>query len=158
MSVMETITQKDRQRFESKVYNAIDGCHYWTGCLNKLGYGEFYFNRLVCKAHRAAFRIYKGDIPDGLQVLHSCDNRACVNPDHLFLGTAKDNMIDMTKKGRHCLVKGSLNGRAKLTEVDVFLIREAIQDGCSREVIMKHFHIDRSTVNNIVRRKLWKHI
>jgi len=78
------------------------GCWIWTNCLDSLGYGSFRrkFRGITQRAHRAAWKAYKGEIPTGLYVLHRCDIRSCCNPEHLFLGTHLDNIKDAEKKGR----------------------------------------------------------
>lgn len=78
-----------------------DGCWIWQSTIAWRGYGLYSMNRKRLAAHRASWIIHKGEIPDGLFVLHKCDVRTCVNPDHLFLGTQKDNMQDCIKKGRY---------------------------------------------------------
>ena len=77
------------------------GCWIWTGTVcGENDYGQFFIDKHV-RAHRASWMLHKGEIPDGMLVLHKCDIPQCVNPDHLFLGTQQDNIIDMTAKGRH---------------------------------------------------------
>lgn len=98
--LVRPISPKVKARFETKfVKNLETGCWEWQMFLVK-GYGEFCINYIIYQAHRISYEIHVGEIPDGLQVLHSCDNRSCVNPNHLFLGTQQDNVDDMIAKGR----------------------------------------------------------
>ena len=90
----------DCTRFWDKV-NKTDTCWLWTGNTEKIGYGIFKLKGKALKAHRLSYAYHKNSIPAGNMVLHRCDVRNCVNPDHLFLGTQTDNMRDMTAKGRH---------------------------------------------------------
>lgn len=117
------------ERFMEKVcIDASTGCWVWNACYRKTGYGAFGIGNYVDYAHRAAWRIYKGDIPESMYVCHKCDVRGCVNPDHLFIGTAKENMQDASKKGRVKLPAASYASNenhqvAKLTNEQVLLIR-----------------------------------
>ncbi len=89
-----------QERIETRIKKDSNGCWLWTGCVNNKGYGALYIRGKVEGAHRAYWEVYNGSIPDNMCVLHTCDNPPCVNPDHLFLGTQSDNMIDKIKKGR----------------------------------------------------------
>lgn len=94
------------ERFFKKVHKT-DSCWNWTASLRGAsGYGAFKINRKVIDAHRFSYQFHKGDIPDGMWVCHKCDNRKCVNPDHLFLGSPKDNWLDGFQKGRIKIVGG----------------------------------------------------
>lgn len=90
---------KYKLRFEDRIYKSIDGCWYWLGTVIPMGYGYFCMNGKQQYAHRVSYQLYHGEI-GSLHVLHKCDNTMCVNPDHLFLGTAQDNVKDKMNKGR----------------------------------------------------------
>lgn len=89
------------QRIEQRCSKDVRGCWVWTGAINRHGYGNAKVDRRNVGIHRMAWALAFGDVPDGLLVLHKCDMRSCVNPQHLFLGTHKDNTADMIKKNRH---------------------------------------------------------
>lgn len=91
------------QRFKKKyLINEHTDCWEWTAAINNIGYGMFRFNNNGMRtAHRVSYELHKGPIPEGQVVCHTCDNPKCVNPDHLWTGTMKDNMRDMASKGRH---------------------------------------------------------
>lgn len=92
------------ERFWNKVDKSGD-CWLWTASKTHQGYGYFRFDGKMCKAHRMAWLLVNGEIPNEMLVCHSCDNPSCVNPEHLWLGTNQENMDDMNKKGRHALTK-----------------------------------------------------
>jgi hypothetical protein len=120
----------------------------------KTGYGVF--NSPYSKsdnAHRFSWRLRNGVIPDGLFVLHRCDNPPCVNPDHLFLGTQRDNMIDKVAKGRQA--RGRAQNGTTLTEVDVLAIRA---DTRRHREIAACYGISRPSVSAIKSRRNWRHV
>lgn len=88
------------ERFYNKIVVDHNDCWNWSGSIGWHGYGYFYVKGKGIRAHRFSYTYHKGEINDGLLVCHSCDNTRCVNPDHLWLGTQKDNMEDKIKKGR----------------------------------------------------------
>ena len=142
------------------------GCWLWLRARNPNGYGLLRFTgsakEVPTLAHRHAYTLVYGNIPDGMCVLHRCDVRCCVNPDHLFLGTHLDNMADMRAKGRgsfgwrHSLThRGASNGRAKLADADILLIRESAE---TARALAKRYGVHFSTIYQIKQRSTWKHI
>lgn len=154
------------QRFLAKV-RKTDGCWLWIGCGPATGnqrYGQILCGsrknkRTVMRAHRLSWLIYRGDIPDGLYVCHSCDNGACVKPKHLFLGTQQDNMDDMKKKGRGFGLVGEANHKAKLSIEDVkrllFLYQKYSHLYGIGPKLAKKFRITRQQVWAIVKGRAW---
>lgn len=140
-------------RFKEKFQVVESGCHEWMGSLMPNGYGQIHLNGKTAYAHRVSYEIAKGPIPGGMFVLHSCDNRKCVNPDHLFVGTFDDNMADMVGKERQA--HGEKNGHAKLTVEQVHEIRSAI--GTQQE-IAKRYGVTRSLVSMIRSGRIWRQV
>lgn len=110
------------------------------------------------RAHRLSYEVFKGEIPKGLFVLHKCDNTRCINPDHLFLGTQKDNMQDMNNKNRRNDAIGSKHPTAKLSEKQVLEIRELHKKGILTSKLAKLFNTPYMTIASVIKRKSWKHI
>lgn len=149
--------QSARTRLEKK-FQVTPGCWIWTASKRgKGGYGGFGLSGKVIGAHRASYQIYVGPIPDGLDVCHKCDNRACVNPDHLFLGTNHENVIDRHSKGRSKLPnnKGTSNGMAKLTSDDVMRIRA---DKRLHYEIALDYGVSRQTIGDIKNHRRWGYL
>ena len=132
------------------------GCRNWLLAKNRKGYGVFKIDKRPMNASRAAYVAFVGPVPAGMCVCHRCDNPACVNPAHLWIGSYKDNWADCRSKGRE--TKGTANGQAKLTEADVAAIRAAVRDGETQESIAARFNITHGTVSKIAARKSWTHV
>lgn len=147
-------TTKDIQRFWSHVDKSGE-CWIWRGGTRN-GYGHFWLRPRGVRAHRFAYILMHGPIPDEIKVLHSCDNRPCVRHDHLFVGTPVDNMRDARNKGR--LAVGEANGRAKLTASQVIAVRGFHAGGLTQKSIATTFGVDRSTVWAVLRGLTWNHI
>ena len=140
-------------KFMSKVVKAESGCWLWQGAKNQYGYGlATYEGKKNQTAHRLSYRIHKGEIQPGLLALHTCDTPACVNPEHLFLGSNKDNMDDCRAKGRV--------GRtgAKFTPEDVIAIRAAKAEGKTLKEVAAQFDTTYLTVWVICQRRTWKNV
>lgn len=137
-------------RFWSRV-NKTNNCWEWmcSGKYKRYGDITLYKNgKTIHKlAHRFSWELHHGAIPNGLFVCHSCDNKLCVNPNHLFLGTAKDNAIDCVKKGRSNI--GVKHGRAKLTEQKVIQILHLIAQGYSQSGVARMFGVSKRLVGKI---------
>ena len=153
------------QRFWRFV-NKTENCWLWTGApCGSYNYGRIGTGPNVIMAHKFSYELHYGKIPDGLQVLHKCDVALCVNPDHLFLGTQKDNMQDAIEKGRHTTQKpdlsfiprGEKHSRAKLTEADILKIRMSFGNIPTGQIKTK-FKISYQQIYMIVKRRYWKHI
>ena len=138
------------QRFWTKVQKG-DGCWEWKGQRNRRGYGEVSINSKWRKAHRFAWEITNGEIPEGMHVCHRCDNPACVRPEHLFLGTARANTVDSVTKGRH------RSDRPKLTAQQVREMR-ALAATQSIVSIAEAFGVDYATAHMAIRRKSWREV
>lgn len=164
------------------------GCWLWTGCVNGDGYGLVNHGRRTMLAHRMAWILGRGQIPDGMRVLHRCDNPPCVNMRHLWLGTQKDNVQDCIRKGRDNRLtgdahpsrtmperrprgdahwtrlrpdeapKGSRNGAAKLTENAVVAIREERAKGTPIRVLAARYGVSEDTAMHAANRQTWRHV
>ena len=145
----------------SKTIPGENGCILWTGCISK-GYGQIGRGGKTFKAHRYSYEANVGPITNGLHVMHSCDVKNCVNPQHLSLGTHADNMADMKRKGRglgkSSGKKGTQNLSSKLTDADVLFMRSAYLGGVLQQQIADAYQINQGTVSAIVNGKRWKHL
>lgn len=141
------------------------GCWLWLGNTGWTGYGAFRIDPKSnsIPAHRASWKLHRGDIPSGLFVCHTCDNRACVNPDHLFLGTPSENMQDASRKGRmnwkagevRALRKGEDHPASKLKKSDVLDIRSSSLLGTE---LADKYGVSNNTISRIRRGLIWRHV
>lgn len=163
------ISEEAASRFWSKVDKRGDNdCWLWTGSRSRSGYGSLTMSGKPMKAHRVSFMMANDGIPKGLFVCHTCDNPPCVNPRHLFSGTARDNVEDMVRKGRNvrpvrdeskvAYVRGMTSPAAKLTDQDVLDIRRRRATGELRKFIAADYGVDVTLVSQIAYKKIWKHI
>lgn len=155
-------------RFWKFVEKTESGCWIWTGKRDK-GYGKFWYQGQNVTASRFSYEQFVGPIPEGHHVLHRCDNPPCIRPEHLFTGTQGDNVKDAMQKGRWAYSYGTSLGEAhglsKLTNEQVREIRKLYQPGhaphrspTSARSLAKVFHVSKSTILMIVKRRGWTHL
>jgi hypothetical protein len=149
--------EEAKLRFMENIKISLSGCWEWTKSKHRQGYGNFMYKMKHCLAHRVAWLLFKGVLKEKDVICHKCDNTSCVNPDHLFLGTQKDNMKDMFLKHRKDH-KGIKHPKHRLTEQEFLEIRKLINEGLTQEVIAQKFKITNSQVGSIKHRRTWKHI
>lgn len=138
--------------------NTESGCIEWQGYGIKEGYGMLQIDGKAWLAHRLAYRLAIGPIPKGMLVCHHCDNPGCINPNHLFIGTPRDNSRDASIKGRLGTVIGEKNNKAKLTIAKVRTIRQLHKDGISASQLGLQFGVCELQIKNVVNRKHWRHV
>lgn len=181
------IAPEDAARFWSKVdKRGPDECWEWKAGRTNEGYGQFYFNGNPIGAHRFSHRLVLGEIPPSFFVCHKCDNKSCVNPSHLFVGTPADNVADRHRKGRDASgdrngarrwpermsrgdshwakshrdrMFGEKNHSAKLTADQVVQIRsEYASGGISQQALARRFGVSLTSLHRIIRRRSWTHV
>lgn len=159
-----------QKRFWDKV-NKTSDCWLWLGAKNNLGYGVAWNGNKIVLAHRLAYIITTNHIPKGLCVCHHCDNPICVRPQHLFLGTRKENSEDMIKKGRNAtgvrnglvkhpesVARGERSANAKLTVVKVREMRILYKKGYSQSELANIFGVTPSNCSIVCNYRSWKHV
>ncbi len=157
-----------RDRFEEKyIPEPMSGCWLWIGAVIPDGYGSFRMGDQVVGAHCASYRMAKDDIPPDMCVLHKCDTRLCVNPDHLFLGTKTVNNQDRKAKGRsvtgdkhgfrrhpELIPKGEQNGKAKLTTAGAIRIKTS---NLSVDELSVELEVHPATIRDVLAGRTWRH-
>jgi hypothetical protein len=156
---------KTIQRFQSLVHKSDSGCFEWSGAKQANGYGRFRAFGKSMYAHRFSALLKFGIVRSDLDVCHSCDNRNCVNPEHLFIGTRKENMEDCVSKGRQAKGDklsgfrcGESSPFAKLNAAQALMVRSMKSAGIKTRAIAAEFNITTDNVRRIVRRDTWKEI
>lgn len=156
--------KKNRMRLiiEQYIEKKPNVCWDWNGNINSSGYAHIKIggrdSLRSYNAHRIAYLVYVGSIEKNKIVCHKCDNRKCCNPEHLFLGTYKDNMVDMVNKKRNMNPKGSQCSWSKLNEDQVLKMLELFKNGKNCAEVAREFGIDRRSASDIKRGRKWGHI
>lgn len=149
-------------RITGPVYKDLGRCWTWTGKVDKGGYGRIISKtKGTTKAHRLSWMLFNGSVPDGLCVLHRCDNPRCVNPSHLFLGTNLDNIEDRNNKGRSKGARGESSGTAKLTSAQVLEIRRRHRPRSARNsgaALAREFGVSQATISMLLRGLRWSFV
>lgn len=151
------LLERLKNNYEKYVIKNKEGCWGWSGSLAKK-YPSILYKRKSMSIHRVSWLLHKGEDPGELFVLHHCDNPPCSAPTHLFLGTARDNVIDMHKKGRAVVLRGEKANGSKLTESKVREIKRDIENGLKLTEIAKKFNISLSSIYDIKDERTWKHV
>jgi hypothetical protein len=168
MLANEAYRTSAEKRIVNRLTRKPSGCWEWTGCLSRGGYGVIGIGGICFLTHRVSFSIFRTSIPEGLDLLHRCDNPPCCNPYHLFVGTRADNCRDMYEKKRDAISRGTHRGfdvkrgeqveTAKLTSSQVLEIRRLKTLGVSSKALAKQFGVDPSTISLAYRGKRWRHV
>jgi hypothetical protein len=161
------LTKEEHERFWNKVWKlgCEAGCWLWVAATDPKGYGRVGFRDKVFLPHRISYALHHGSVPDDLFVLHRCDVPSCVRPDHLWLGTNRDNMLDASAKSRCGPQKypglyptGEGHANSKLTAEKVLEMRRLFSDGHDHASLSEKFGVTKANVGYIVRGKAWKHL
>jgi hypothetical protein len=153
-NITKIIVGDSKKRLIDNSVIAENGCMEWAK-FKKNGYGVTSLNGRLEQAHRASWKVFNGEIPKGLQVNHKCHNRSCINIDHLYIGTQKENMKDMALAGRGNKAKGSKSGTSILSEEDVINIRSDISFGRKACDIAQKYNVANTTISAIKVGRTW---
>jgi hypothetical protein len=154
----------DKSRFRNNFTITKCGCWNWNGSEESNTYGRCRYKGNFCLSHRVSYLLYVGPITKGLKVLHKCNNKKCVNPEHLYLGTAYDNVQDSIDAGTHFSLNhsdlsdfksGENHPLAKLNNEDVICIKKMLRDNIDKKLICRIYKIGKSTLQNIFSGKTW---
>ncbi|MDE2096354.1 MAG: HNH endonuclease [Patescibacteria group bacterium] len=147
------------ERFEEKyIPEPNSGCWLWIGSWGRRNYGGFRVGEFRVRAHRVSWKIYRGPIPKGMHVLHSCDVAQCVNPDHLHLGTHVMNMAEMAARHRAAPQQGDLNANHKLSASDIPKILAMLATGKSQSFVAAAFGVRQAAISKIYLGKAWQSV
>lgn len=164
MTAAVKLTADQRSAFKAKVAeSAVSSCWNWQSAIDRNGYGQFMVHPFGVKlAHRIAYLLHKGEIPLGLWVLHTCDNRRCVNPQHLYAGTPLDNARDRDVQGNRKAPAGTLNGNAVFSDEQVLEIRAVHASKKKFKptllTLADKYGVSLGAIKKIVYNENWKHI
>lgn len=158
----EPIVPIEERLYSHIKINEISGCWEWQGS-TRAGYGRLTIGsrkdgtRRIVMAHRLSYELNYGEIPENMEICHKCDNRCCINPEHLFVGTHQDNMDDRERKGRNVVPYGENNGMHKLTSEDVEKARlERMHLMTTYQALADKYGVSKKTIMNAIKGKTWK--
>lgn len=155
LSVKERL-EKNKEIVDHNLEHCPGACHEWTKHRDKNGYGKISIKNKPHSAHRVSYETYVGPIPEGLWVLHKCDNPICFNPDHLYTGDNKQNCKDRADRGR--TLKGADNGNSKLSHDQVVEIKKRLYNGETPNEIFPDYPVSGKCLRNIRDNKSWTHV